>query len=307
VGPDDVVTQLVYAGDDASSDVDQTITGAINGLIPDVAYVITVEVLRSDLASGHEYVKSIVVGGNEMGACHPDGGDYDCTFSNSCPALSTTVVASSIGDASVLMVFTGHSKDCNCDLTNGQINTAGFDGACLSETDSAGATFTPIKAAARFTAAPATYVSTSPPAVTEAGACEQAAFGFTGSDVEYASSKCVTSGSGFYQGATVGHTREATLTVKAVGTLYFTKFGILASSSPGNNVVPADYLDIKGTKYSGTTKPVGIAVDVGDSVIWKVRASLSSLPFLDVAAFSSARSSFSQISMTLIPPYVRVL
>jgi len=108
--------------------------------------------------------------------------------------------------------------------------------------------------------------------VTEAGACEQAAFGFTGSDVEFASLMCVTSGSGLYQGATGGHTREATLTVKAGGTLYFTKFGILAYYSPGNLVDPADSLGIKGIKYAGTTKPVGIAVDVGDSAIWKVRS-----------------------------------
>ena len=71
--------------------------------------------MRNDLGQASEYVKSIAVGGTNMGACRPDGGDYDCTFFQ-CPFDTTTVVtASASGTVPVAMVFTGHSRDCDCD------------------------------------------------------------------------------------------------------------------------------------------------------------------------------------------------
>ena len=111
--------------------------------------------MRNDLGQGSEYVKSITVGGNDMGGeCHPDGGDYDCTFSNSCPALKTTVVASVAGTASVSMVFTGHSHDCDCKLEDAQINTPDYDNNVCVRENTGDSTYTPMKAAARFTATP---------------------------------------------------------------------------------------------------------------------------------------------------------
>ena len=111
--------------------------------------------MRNDLGQGSEYVKSITVGGNDMGGeCHPDGGDYDCTFSNSCPALKTTVIASATGTASVSMVFTGHSHDCDCKLEHAQINTPDYDNNVCVKENTGDSTYTPMKAAARFTATP---------------------------------------------------------------------------------------------------------------------------------------------------------
>ena len=110
--------------------------------------------MRNDLGDGSEYVKSITVGGNDMGECHPDGSDTDCTFSNSCPALKTTVVASVAGTASVSMVFTGHSHDCDCKLEDAQINTPDYDNNVCVRENTGDSTYTPMKAAARFTATP---------------------------------------------------------------------------------------------------------------------------------------------------------
>jgi len=79
----------------------------------DVSYkVMKVEVLRNDLASSSEYVKSIKIAGKELGQCQPDGGDYDCTFFDCKKTLDFTSESTKLD---VEMTFTGHSWDCDCD------------------------------------------------------------------------------------------------------------------------------------------------------------------------------------------------
>jgi hypothetical protein len=132
-------TQVVYKSGTTGNSVDETITGTLSGLVPGHTYSIDADVLRNDLGQSSEYVKSINVGGHDMGACHPDGGDYDCTFFR-CPLSSAKVTASATGTIDVTMIFTGHSRDCDC-------NTATWE--CSKESTNA-AHPTPMKAVARF-------------------------------------------------------------------------------------------------------------------------------------------------------------
>merc|ERR1719199_1942989 len=94
---------------------DDTVDGSITGLVPGARYNIDVEILRNDLGHSSEYVKSILVGGEDMGSCNPDGGDYDCTFYK-CQGLKSGVrTASESGTIPVRLVYTGNSWDCDCD------------------------------------------------------------------------------------------------------------------------------------------------------------------------------------------------
>jgi hypothetical protein len=134
-------SQVVYQqGTTASDNVDGTLTG----LVPGARYTIGVEVLRNDLGHDSEYVKSVTVGGTNLGECKPDGGDYDCTFFQ-CPFNTMTVVtASASGTVPVSMVFTGHSWDCDCDTSSWE---------CSRESTIAGRQ--PMTAVARFSWVPA--------------------------------------------------------------------------------------------------------------------------------------------------------
>eukprot|EP00937_MAST-01D_sp_MAST-1D-sp2_P001110 g1110.t1 len=134
-------SQVVYQqGRGDFNDRSQNVSGTLTGLVPGARYRIGVEVLRNDLANYHERVKSITVGGTNMGECRPDGADFDCTFFR-CPFDTTTVVtASASGTVPVAMVFQGHSWDCDCDTSSWE---------CSKENTVAGRQ--PMTAVARFT------------------------------------------------------------------------------------------------------------------------------------------------------------
>jgi hypothetical protein len=142
------VTQLIYKAEATtrtSTPLGENIDGTITGLVPGAQYAVSVEVLRNDLGSSSEFVRSITINNKGMGACYPDGGDYDCTFF-SCP-LSTSVKATSSGQAAVAMVFTGHSWDCDCDTA-----LSALDMSCSKESTISGRTA--MKGVARFTLVP---------------------------------------------------------------------------------------------------------------------------------------------------------
>ena len=139
------VTQLIYKAGNQGNGVDENIDGTITGLVPNAHYAVSVEVLRNDLGDSDEFVRSITINNKGMGACYPDGGDYDCTFF-SCP-LSTSVKATSSGQAAVAMVFTGHSWDCDCDTA-----LSALDMSCSKESTISGRTA--MKGVARFTLVP---------------------------------------------------------------------------------------------------------------------------------------------------------
>ena len=106
---------------------------------PGIQYTVNVEILRNDLASSDERVQDITLDGRSIGGCNPDGGDNDCTFFN-CPITPVTVV-SQTGSIEVIMYFTGHSHDCDC-------NTQTWN--CYPE----GSGPTPMTAVGRFTLTP---------------------------------------------------------------------------------------------------------------------------------------------------------
>jgi len=74
---------------------------------------VSFDILRNDLGDSGEYVTDVKVDGQSLGACHPDGGDYDCTFFT-CP-FSTPTITSSSGTVALEIHIKGHSWDCDCD------------------------------------------------------------------------------------------------------------------------------------------------------------------------------------------------
>ena len=89
-------------------------------------YTITVEVLREDLGDASEYVAAIRIGDDgvlpgeagtallNLGACHPDGGDYDCTFFDCGPQLGTVTFTPQTSTMAFELDIVGHSWDCDC-------------------------------------------------------------------------------------------------------------------------------------------------------------------------------------------------
>jgi len=92
---------------------DHNTTRGTASVTPNVAYKVSFEILRNDLGDSHEYVTDVKVDGQSLGACHPDGGDFDCTFFT-CP-FSTSTVTSSSGTVALEIHIIGHSWDCDCD------------------------------------------------------------------------------------------------------------------------------------------------------------------------------------------------
>ena len=132
---------MIYKSGTSGNGDDETITGTIIDLEPNVEYQVAVEILRNDLGDNDEWVKSINVGGTGMGSCYPDGGDYDCTFFQ-CSQIAF-ITSNSAGQAPVTMVFHGHSWDCDCDTQSW---------SCARENTVSG--WTPMKAVARFILVP---------------------------------------------------------------------------------------------------------------------------------------------------------
>jgi len=132
-----VVSQMVYGGEKAKPVYSGT---AI--VVPNVPYTVRFEILRNDLGQAGEYVKNVLVDGKSLGECHPDGGDYDCTFFE-CPIPNTTVT-SATGTVNLEMNLVGHSKDCDCDDTTWE---------CSSELDAVAGRL-PMSAVGRFVFTP---------------------------------------------------------------------------------------------------------------------------------------------------------
>ena len=89
-------------------------TGLID-VKPGVSYTVSFEILRNDLQSWSEYVSDVIVDGQSLGKCNPDGGDYDCTFFR-CP-FTGKVVTPKASQIAVNIKIVGHSRDCDCDTT----------------------------------------------------------------------------------------------------------------------------------------------------------------------------------------------
>jgi len=89
-------------------------TGLID-VKPGVSYTVSFEILRNDLQSWSEYVSDVIVDGQSLGMCNPDGGDYDCTFFR-CP-FTGKVVTPKTSQIAVNIKIVGHSRDCDCDTT----------------------------------------------------------------------------------------------------------------------------------------------------------------------------------------------
>jgi hypothetical protein len=104
-------------------------------------YDVKVEVLRDDLGQSSEYMKNLRVDGQEVGECHPDGNDYDCTFYDC--GMNYVVGPTISASINIQLTMTGHSHDCDCDEDTS---------TCSKQDTVAGRT--PIKAAARFTLTP---------------------------------------------------------------------------------------------------------------------------------------------------------
>ena len=148
--PSPPATIIVYAYDEgkvAKTSPSATATAKVQ---PGITYAVKVELLRNDLAGSDEYATSIKLGDKgstltHLGSCNPDGGDYDCTFFH-CSDLSTTWKPTT-DTAEFRIDLTGHSWDCDCDMSDTSPWTC-----AAQETVS---TYTPVTAVARFTLVPA--------------------------------------------------------------------------------------------------------------------------------------------------------
>ena len=119
-----------------------TYEGILN-VLPDIEYSIKIEVLRNDLESSSERVSKIILNGETIGDCNPDGGDYDCTFFDCAQTLSTKRISSSDGKIFASLTYQGHARDCDCDKETWE---------CVKENTKPG--FTPMTAVARITLTP---------------------------------------------------------------------------------------------------------------------------------------------------------
>ena len=108
-----------------------------------IEYNIKVEVLRNDLQSYSERVSAIVLNGETIGNCNPDGGDFDCTFYDCAQTLSTKRISSTDGRIFASITYVGHSWDCDCDKKTWE---------CAKENTRTG--FTPMTAVAKIILTP---------------------------------------------------------------------------------------------------------------------------------------------------------
>jgi len=83
-------------------------------LTPNKSYYVKIEILRNDLGQASEYATGIEVNGVSVGQCHPDGGDYDCTFFTCYEDVK--IHTDNTGRVDMKVSLTGHSHDCDCDI-----------------------------------------------------------------------------------------------------------------------------------------------------------------------------------------------
>ena len=93
-----------------------------------VTYSVSVEILRNDLQHSSEYVTSVKIGDDgspltDLGECHPDGGDYDCTFFR-CQSLATTFKPSKSTMRIEIELVENHWA-CDCDTSTWQCSKKG--------------------------------------------------------------------------------------------------------------------------------------------------------------------------------------
>ena len=118
LGAQQIVKVLYKAGKGAGD-----ISGSVS-VTKGTKYAVKIEVLRNDLGSQDERVKSIKIDGKEVGkksgyACNPDGGDYDCTFFDCKSQLTDNLVVTAASSTLKLALdFEGHSWDCDCDTSS---------------------------------------------------------------------------------------------------------------------------------------------------------------------------------------------
>ena len=138
------IQHIIYKEGKDPSNWDETATyeDVIN-VQPGIDYSVKVEVLRNDLGSSSEKVSRIALNGRTIGDCNPDGDDYDCTFFDCSPTLSTKQVSSHGGSIVASLTFQGHSRDCDCDKGTWE---------CAKEDTKIG--FDPMLAVAKITLTP---------------------------------------------------------------------------------------------------------------------------------------------------------
>ena len=85
---------------------------------PDVKYTIAVHVLQNGLKDTDANV-NIIVEGNSIGTCNPDGNNNDCSFYDCSSTVTSRVYSSSSGKISVDLQYLGISGSyCSCDTTS---------------------------------------------------------------------------------------------------------------------------------------------------------------------------------------------
>ena len=85
---------------------------------PDVQYAIGVHVLQNGLADADGKV-NVIVEGDSIGECNPDGNNNDCTFYDCSSQLRSRVYSSPSGKISVDLQYSGNSAAyCSCDTTS---------------------------------------------------------------------------------------------------------------------------------------------------------------------------------------------
>ena len=85
---------------------------------PDVKYTIAVHVLQNGLEDSDANV-NIIVEGNSIGTCNPDGNNNDCSFYDCSSHVTSRVYSSPSGKISVELQYSGTSAAyCSCDTTS---------------------------------------------------------------------------------------------------------------------------------------------------------------------------------------------
>ena len=137
------VTQVIYSSG-TTAHYSPSATGTAT-LVAGVQYTVQVEILRNDLGGGYgsEYVTAIYVGNTDIGWCAPDGGDYDCTFFTCSNSHTFTPSSSTVN---LRIDVTGHSWDCDCDMSSWTCSSENSVSGRTQMTAVARYTFTPVPA-----------------------------------------------------------------------------------------------------------------------------------------------------------------
>ena len=148
--PAGVVEQVIYKEDDQLNRRSEVVSGQIKAE-PNTSYIVSYDVLRSNLGQSQAYVVNVKVNGVNLSGCNPPGSDYECDFVRC--SSSSKDFRSATGIFDIEMVYTGHSKKCHCDKASWK---------CVDERRRAAKDKTPIKAAMKFTLTPGRKISKAP-------------------------------------------------------------------------------------------------------------------------------------------------